>query len=145
MFKIPSNICPYVGSLGQKADTFLIFLRYLHTAFHSGCTSLHSHQQCSTVPLSPHSHQHLLFDLSMIAILASMKWYLIVLLIDTSLMISAIEHLFIYLLVISGLSFYFVDDFFCCAILFLVRCTLICLFFSFGSFAHGKFSNKNFL
>ena len=72
----------------------------LHTVLHSGCNNLQPYQRCMRVPFTPHPCQHAICWLFIVAILTGVRWYLIVVIICISLMISYDEHLFICLLAI---------------------------------------------
>ena len=98
-FWFPWCVCPAVELLGHMAVRFPVFLRNLHTVLHSRRTTSHSHQQGKRVSFSPHPLQHLLLVDFWIAA-TGMKWYLIMVLICISLIMSDAENLFICLLAI---------------------------------------------
>jgi hypothetical protein len=70
-----SGYMPRRGIAGSTGSTMSNFLRNRQTDFQSGCTSLQSHQQWRSVPLSPHPRQHLRSpEFLILAILTGVRW-----------------------------------------------------------------------
>ena len=78
-----------------QGSPYFEFLRNIHTVFHSSCTSLCSHLQCRKV-FSTSSPGFIILEFFMMAILMGMRWYLIVVLICLSPVISDVEHLSVF-------------------------------------------------
>ena len=95
-FWFPEGICLGVGLLGYMVVLSPVFLviSIPSTFFHSDYINLHSHKQCKSVPFFLHPLHHLLSVNFLMAILTSVTWYLIVVLICLSLIMSDVEYLF---------------------------------------------------
>ena len=86
-------------------NSIFSLVRDPHSVFPTGCTNLIFPSTVYEGSLSPCLSQHLFFvDFLMMAHLTGLRWYLIVVLIYISLIISNVEHLFTCLLAISTSS-----------------------------------------
>ena len=90
-----SGYMPRRGIVGSSSSTMSNFLRNHQIDFQSGCTSLQSHQQWRTVPISTYPCQHLLSpEYLIIVLLSDVRWNLRVVLICISLMIKDVKIYF---------------------------------------------------
>ena len=87
------------GISGLYGSSVCSCLRNIHIVLHIECINLLFHQQCTRVPSSLHTLQHLFFiGFLMMAILSSVRWYFIGVLIYICLITKNVEHLFMCLL-----------------------------------------------
>ena len=86
---------PSSGIARSKGSSIISFLRKFHTVFPVSAPVYIPTNSCTRVPFSPYPLQHLFVDFFMMAILTSVKWYVIVVLLCISLTASDAEHPFI--------------------------------------------------
>ena len=96
---------PRSGRARSYSNSILNFLRNSYTVFHSGRTSLQSHQRCLRLSFSPQPVQYLLFlVILIISIQTDIRWYPIVILVFISLIINDVTLLSLCLLANSMCS-----------------------------------------
>ena len=151
---VSSRYMPSSGIVGSYGSYIPVFFKWILLLFSIvAIINLYSHQQCKRIAFSPHPRQRLLFvNFLMLAILTGVRWYLIVDLIFISLIMSNVEHLFMYLLVICIFSLkkclfrsfaYFLSGLFVSLLLNCMSCLYILEInplsvISFALFSHSK-------
>ena len=91
---IPSG-CMQRSRVSGSYDSFSpSFSRNLQTVLHTGCSSLCYHQECNRVTYSPHPLQNfLLVEFLLMAIMNSVRWQLIAILIFIYLIMNDANHM----------------------------------------------------
>ena len=128
-----SGYMPRSGTVGSHRNSLFSFLRNPHTVLHSGYTISHSHQWVWEGSHFSTPFSELFIDFLMMAILTSVRWYLIIVLICLSLIISNVKRFFTCLLVIHMSSlekcqFRFSARFFIVLYIFWILSWIHCLF-----------------